>query len=84
MANSGIWINTAFLKLTYAQYAALKKTPATKELYKMIVDKNPLTTLYDCGLKTAYNDPAAQMNELIDKKKLADKCKRLYPDPVQH
>jgi hypothetical protein len=73
----GINKNVAFLKITYKEYAALKTQPPPNELYKLILDKDPLTLLCDCGPKTAYKDPPQQLNYLIDKKLLKKICRLL-------
>lgn len=72
---TGIGVHTAFIKLTYAQYGKLKKTPSETELYKMVLDKEPLKELCDCGSRGAYS--VKQLNSLIDKKQLRKKCKVL-------
>lgn len=55
--NRGININVAFLKYTYDEYSQLKIAPSLDELYTLILDKNPLTALYDCGSREQYTDP---------------------------
>jgi len=75
--NRGIGKNVAFLKMTYKEYAALKSPPSTEELYKMIIDKAPITVLCDCGLKQSFKNPEKQVNSLIDKKQLKKACKTL-------
>ena len=74
---NGISPNAAFLKITFARYAALNQTPPPDQLFKMVLDTNPLTSLYDCGVKSVYKNPEAQINELIDRKMLSKKCKSL-------
>ncbi|MCX6351967.1 MAG: hypothetical protein NTX03_08900 [Bacteroidetes bacterium] len=73
--NRGIGINVAYLKLTYPEYANLKALPSLKELYTLIIDKDPLLELCDCGNKTALKKPSLQLNTLIDSKKLRTTCK---------
>jgi hypothetical protein len=73
--NRGIGPNTAFLKLTNKEYGQLPNVPSPGELYKMIVDKDPLAVLCDCGNKYAYKDPVEEINKLIDENKLLTKCK---------
>lgn len=75
--NIGVGKNVAFLNMTYEKYAALKEAPSSEELYKMIVDKDPLFELYDCGLKTKYEDPKKEINNMIRKKKLKNNCKEI-------
>lgn len=71
----GIGKNVAFLKITYEEYSKLVNTPNINELYNLIIDKNPLTELCDCGSKTAFTDQITQLNSLIDKKILRKLCK---------
>ncbi|MDP3442356.1 MAG: hypothetical protein Q8T08_05795 [Ignavibacteria bacterium] len=71
----GIGKNVAFLNMTYEEYAKLKVVPTIKELYNLIVDKDPLIELCNCGTKYAFSDPINQLNELIDSNKLKTICK---------
>jgi hypothetical protein len=71
----GIWKNIAFIKMTYEEYSKLEKVPSPKELFSLIMDKDPLTELIDGGIKSAYTDPVSQINEMIDSKKLRTVCK---------
>ncbi len=75
--NRGIGLHVAFLSLTYEAYAALEQTPSLEELYKLIIDKDPLTELYDCGNKSVLIQPVEQINGLIDGKQLKTSCKTL-------
>lgn len=61
----GIGPNVAFLDITYADYGALKETPTLKELMALILDKDPLTELCDCGNRHAFKDTERQLNKLI-------------------
>ena len=70
----GVSWHTAFLKLTYEEYAKLKEIPTPEELYKMIVDKNPLTELYDCGRREPINNMVHKFNDMIDEGKIKKKC----------
>lgn len=71
----GIGKNVAFLKLTYEQYAALAKAPSKAELMSMIVDKDPLEELCNCGNKSAFTNEAEQLNALISSGRLRSDCK---------
>ncbi len=73
----GIGKNVAFLKMTYKEYAALQLPPPTDELYKMIIDKDPLSSLCDCGPASLFKNPEMKLNSLIDGKKLKKACKTL-------
>ncbi len=73
--NRGINKNVAYIKLTYNQYANLKRTPTIPELYAMIIDKDPLTEYWDCGQRKDYKDRVKKLNKLIDTKKIKTVCK---------
>lgn len=75
--NRGISKNIAFLKYTYSEYAGVKEVPTLQELQRSIIDKDPLTELWDCGPKANYTNLQEQLNQWIDKNTLAEKCKRL-------
>jgi hypothetical protein len=75
--NRGINKNVAFLKLTYEEYSKITEPPTLKEMYELIVDKNPLTEMCDCGNKKAFTDIQGQLNQIIDNKTLTTKCKTL-------
>ena len=73
--NRGIGNNVAFLKLTYQEYAKLEKVPLLTELYKMIVDKDPLLELYECGGRQDFTNIISQLNKAIKNGKLSDYTK---------
>jgi len=73
--NRGIGKNVAFLNITYKEYSQLKEVPLLKELYKRIIDTDPLIELCNCGLKKETIRQTSQLNKLIDKKKLRTICK---------
>jgi len=68
--NKGININTAFLKLTYEEYAKLENAPLLSKLKTLIIDDNPFTELYYCGLKSNFKDLKKELNNTIKKNKL--------------
>jgi len=68
--NRGIDINSAFINLTYEQYAALESVPPIEELYDMIIDKEPFIEMYHGGSKYNYQDLVKELNEMIDSDKL--------------
>jgi len=70
----GVGWNTAFIKLTYEEYGKLPAVPSPEELYNMIVDKNPLTELYDCGRREPMKNQVHRMNDMIDEGKIKKKC----------
>ncbi|MBP6333879.1 MAG: hypothetical protein KA444_00300 [Bacteroidia bacterium] len=71
----GIGKNVAFLKLTYEQYAKLEIAPPLKDLYSLILDKDPLVELCNCGIKIDLNTQVNKLNKLIEGGKLRTTCK---------
>jgi hypothetical protein len=65
--NRGIDQNVAFIKLTYEEYAKLAKTPTPDQLMEMIVDKDPLSKMYSCGIKTSSENTEQELNLKLDK-----------------
>ncbi|MCB9015368.1 MAG: hypothetical protein H6541_06185 [Lentimicrobiaceae bacterium] len=67
----GINKDCAFLKWTYYEYSRLDHTPSQPEIMEMILDKDPLTELYNCGKKSNYTHLEAELNEIIKKGELS-------------
>ena len=65
--NRGIGTNVAFLTYSYESYSALPKAPALNQLMDSLLDKNPLTELWDCGSRSLYKHEVVELNALIDK-----------------
>jgi hypothetical protein len=59
--NRGISKNVAFLKYTYEEYSKLDKTPDVNELFKSILDVDPLDELYKCDCSR----DAEEINRII-------------------
>lgn len=68
--NRGITKNIAFLSLTYEEYGKLEKTPTPEELFKKIIDDDPLLEIYQCGIKSDYKNIIEEINRLIQEDKL--------------
>jgi len=75
--NRGVGLNTAFLKITYKEYAKLQKPPSLDSMYKIIIDKDPIAELYDCGSRYEMTDPAKEVNEMIKNDELKKNAKEL-------
>lgn len=75
--NRGINKNVAFLKYSYNEYSILKDVPTLQELQQNIIDKDPLTELWDCGNRTNFTNLQEQINKWIDKDVLHENCKRI-------
>jgi len=70
----GITKNTAFVNFTYEAYSKLTEAPTTDILYSKIIDKNPITELYNCGAKTTADEVLiATLNDAIKNNQLV-KC----------
>lgn len=75
--NRGINENVAFLSYTYEEYAALSEVPSVSELYKKIMDKNPVMELWDCGRRHQFQDIVSDLNEAIANGELAKRFQRV-------
>jgi len=73
--NRGIGLHVAYLSMTYAEYAALPEAPSRDALMKMVIDKDPLTEMYNCGNRQAFKDVVNDLNGLIRSGQLKDLCK---------
>lgn len=73
----GIGLNTAFLKMSYADYAALDQAPALADMTAMIADNDPLVELCDCGPRTAFKDIPSEVAKIVADGSLAKRCKKL-------
>jgi hypothetical protein len=76
----GIGRNVAFLNITYEEYAKLSEVPLMEQLEKMILDKDPLVELCNCGNITRFTDPVNQLNDYIKNHSLSKRCKTLIKD----
>ena len=63
--NRGIGPNAAFTDYTYEEYSKLKEAPSLEILEKRIIDRNPITEYWNCGLRASYTDEVSQLNEVI-------------------
>lgn len=63
--NRGIGKNVAFLSLTYEEYSKLPKTPNPSELWELIIDKDPIKTMYNCGLRSSFGNIVDELNSRI-------------------
>jgi hypothetical protein len=74
--NRGIGLQVAFLSYTYEEYSKLSSTPTATDLMSMLLDKDPLTEMYQCGQRSQYTDIEQALNALITSGKL-NTCKKL-------
>jgi len=73
----GVGLNTAYLKMTWQEYAALPSVPTRADLYNMITDKNPIKELYDCGVRNPQKNSLQEINRVIDQRQLDKKYKKI-------
>ncbi len=65
--NRGVNLHSVFINITYEAYSKLQNAPSLDDMYAKIIDKNPFTEFYACGLKSSYGeDFATNLNKLID------------------
>jgi len=64
--NRGINLNVAFIRLTYEEYSKLNETPSSEELLNMVIDNQPLVSMYSCGTRASYQDVESELNSKID------------------
>jgi len=74
--NRGIDKNVAFLNITYEDYSKLEKVPLLNELFSMILDKDPLIEIYNCGNRYTFKNGISDLNKLIENNGLKN-CKCL-------
>ena len=68
--NRGINKNVVFINFTYEEYSKLKEAPLISDMLKMIIDKNPITEMYNCGSRYQYKEIVNDLNKIIDTKQL--------------
>lgn len=65
--NRGVGLNTAFLNISYEDYAKLPAPPTLNELYKRILEKDPFIEIYDLGDRSRFKNATEQINNIIKK-----------------
>ena len=73
--NLGININTAYLSLTLKEYSQYTEVPSLIELYKLIINKDPLREFYNCGNRQNLANEIVYINNVV--KENLDECKCL-------
>ncbi len=76
----GIGKNVAFLNMTYEEFARQSEPPSMDQLEKLILDRDPLIELCDCGTITRFKDPVKQLNDYIKHRSLSERCKTVIPE----
>ena len=75
--NRGINENVAFLSYTYEEYSSFSEVPSISELYKRIIDKNPIKEMWDCGRRHQFRDPVSDLNEAIANGELSQRFQKV-------
>ncbi len=65
--NRGIGSNSAFLKVTYEEYAKFEAVPNLTELYSQILEKDPFVEIYNLGDRTRFKNEISDINSIIAK-----------------
>jgi len=65
--NKGIGPNTAFLKYTYSEYAALKQVPDPNQLMELILDDDPMIEIWECGMLSDFEN-TKELKQIIRSK----------------
>jgi hypothetical protein len=68
--NRGISPNSAFLSLTYEEYAKLAAAPPLSEMMGLIEDKEPFVAIYNLGNRSSYKNEITELNSIISKGRL--------------
>jgi hypothetical protein len=72
----GIGPNSAFIKMSYKEYASLTKAPSLETLLSLVVNAKPFTEMWNCGTKTEKTTTEA-LNALINSGELKNRAKKL-------
>ena len=75
--NRGINAQVAFLKISYEDYSKLKAAPSLEELMGLILDKEPLEVMYNCGSRFSYKNLIEELNDRISSDNM-NAWKKLY------
>ncbi len=65
--NRGINERVVFLNMTYEEYSDLDSTPPVGMLDTLIIDKDPLETMFFCGSESQFKDMIKELNQSIEK-----------------
>lgn len=75
--NRGINKNTAFIDMSYDAYSKLPEPPSPLELYEMIIDKDPIIEICNCGNRNQFRNEIAELNDMIEDSTLTKLCKKI-------
>lgn len=75
--NRGISRDVAYLGMTWAEYAALPEAPTLEKLNALIIDRDPLTELWEGDRRANLKDPVKEVSAWVEAGELEKHCKRL-------
>ena len=73
----GITVHSAFLDITYQEFAKLAKAPAMDEMLRGIKEKDPMQEIFYCGKYRDFQNLVKDLNRIIREEKLDQKFKRI-------
>lgn len=74
--NRGIGKHSAFLSLSYEEYADMQADITAESLYLRVIDPDPFLELYHCGSRFGYRDLIKELNEIIEQNKF-ERCTQI-------
>lgn len=63
--NRGITPHSVFIRLSYAEYGALERSPSTEELLQLVVDPNPFVSIVLCDRQQIDDPTPKKLNRYI-------------------
>ena len=75
--NRGISKDVAYLGMSWAEYAALPEAPSMEKLNALIIDRDPLTELWEGDHRANLKDPVKEVSAWVEAGELDKHCKRL-------
>lgn len=64
----GINAQSAYIQLTWEEYAELNHSPSPEALFKLLIDKNPFISMYHCGNGTLTPEELNKVRKKIEAK----------------
>ncbi|MEI7765284.1 MAG: hypothetical protein WCI93_01725 [bacterium] len=70
------------INITLDAYSKMAEEPDPSIMYNLILDKDPISELYQCPFLYPNAEGAVTINSYIDNNQLEEKCKKLDPNPA--
>ena len=77
----GITIYSAFLDITYEDYAKLKELLSHEDMLKHVIDNDPFIEVCNCGVEGRFQNTQAELNRAILDGSLYEICKKIEVKP---